>query len=563
MKRNQFFFLGTMLSLFLFAMLSASAAHAQTTCPTGFEWQRMSGVGCVQSNCMEISNAKYSYTKSCICQDGYKPCNEPVDYTGFDQSLCGPNCPYSSLVACVPPDATCPNEAPAPDLTAEPELIIPDSPASPPANGDSYPSDEDANFDEFMQILEEFVTGGHTHPATSGQEAAGSMAATTLLTAWVLTQLFSGGDLGGILSGLFGSRPGGTPSGPPSGSPAQAQMSPPPGLSTSGQTSSPPPQTPAGQTPEAATVLNQPADQTVIPTVGAEASAPPPPASGHVGVSAPAEPPPPRITDPTKFQQALQDKYQQILQDKVKDNYYVRNPDFIQKVWNNFPIFSSMYDSLAGLKGGQCGEFADWGQQWIKPWAEQAFGPGVVVDQIWIGESSSRYPEGFSGAADALIQANHTANRITLPNGDSYVVDFWDGMIKQRSGNADSIKDIKVVKESEWINKWRDQIETAGDPADICNLNRYQDDFRRHIASYDAKHPSLASASTPERYQENKELIERAIDDWMQNANFPPEIKQTIVQNWRKNGGGWGMYRPDPPLDPASSVIETYFDLTN
>ncbi|MEJ2759879.1 MAG: hypothetical protein P8046_15485, partial [Anaerolineales bacterium] len=337
---------------------------------------------------------------------------------------------------------------------------------------------------------------------------------------------------------------------------AQAQMSPPPNLSTSGHTGSQP--APGQSASSVATVLNQPPNK---PAPAATVLNPP--AGKPADSGATQKTPSPILTDPTKFQQAIQDKYQDILKDKVKENYYVRNPDFIHKVWNNFPIFSSVYDSLADLKGGQCGEFANWGQQWITPWAEQTFGPGVIVDQIWIGESSSRYPEGLIGAADALIQANHTANRITLPNGDSYVVDFWDGMITQRDGSPESIQNIQVVKESDWIIKWRDQIETTGDPADICNLNKFQESLRQHIASFDAKHPSMASAGSPERWQENNELVERAINDWMQTSNFPPEIKQTVVQNWRKNGGMWGIYRPDPPLDPASAVFDSYYQLTD
>lgn len=516
------------------AIFTASVAHAQTTCPPGFDWQRMSGVGCVQSNCGEIANAKYSYTQACICQDGYKACYETIDYSGFDQTLCGPNCPFSTLISCVPQDAACPNEEPVIDLTAEPEITILPSQQNPIIETPPSSSTEDEDFEDFISILEEFVTGGNTQEATSGQEAAGGMTATALLTAWVLINLLSGGNLGDILSNLVGSA-----GNAPSGGPAQAQVSGLPNLSASGQSSQQTAQSAGDLAGSAATPIKSPPAQ-----------------------AATQKAPPQIITDPTKFQQAITDKYQQILQDKVKENYYVRNPDFIHKAWNNFPIISTVIESVRDLKGGQCAEFAEWGQGWIRPWAEQTFGPGVIVDSIWIGESSSRYPEGFSGAADALIQANHTANRITLPNGDSYIVDFWDGMIKQRDGSPESIKNIEVLSESDWIIKWRDQIETDGDPADICNLNPSQESLRQHIASFDAKHPSLAAAGSAEGFQENNALVDRAIQDWMENSSIPPEIKQTVVRNWRKNGSIWGMYRQDPPLDPASSIFEAYYEIT-
>ena len=79
-------------------------------CPQDFEWQRMSGVGCVQKleNC-EGAKGSWSYTQACICRDK-KGCFEPVDYEKFDKTLCGNFCPYSKLIACVDPGTPCPNE---------------------------------------------------------------------------------------------------------------------------------------------------------------------------------------------------------------------------------------------------------------------------------------------------------------------------------------------------------------------------------------------------------------------------------------------------------------------
>ncbi|PLX27900.1 hypothetical protein C0583_01525 [Candidatus Parcubacteria bacterium] len=73
-------------------------------CRPGYEWQRMSGVGCVQSDCRE-TGAHYSYTKACICGlvdpkpgDKTKSCARPSNY------LACPSCVF----ACVDPDAECP-----------------------------------------------------------------------------------------------------------------------------------------------------------------------------------------------------------------------------------------------------------------------------------------------------------------------------------------------------------------------------------------------------------------------------------------------------------------------
>ncbi|MEJ2759065.1 MAG: hypothetical protein P8046_11340, partial [Anaerolineales bacterium] len=235
MRRNQLLILGATLIMFLSAFFAAQSAQAQEPiCPPGFAWQRMSGVGCVQNNCLEIADAKYSYTQACICLDGYKGCYQQVDYSGFDQSQCGPNCPVSELTSCVAPDAACPNESPAVDLTAAPEITIAPTQQSPTfIENTPSPPGEESDFNDFIAILEEMVTGGNTSPASNGQEAAGGMAATTLLTAWILINLLtSGGSIQDILADLLGL---GTRH-PPSGSQAQAQMSPPPNLSTSGHT---------------------------------------------------------------------------------------------------------------------------------------------------------------------------------------------------------------------------------------------------------------------------------------------------------------------------------------
>jgi len=73
-------------------------------CKAGYEWQRMSGVGCVQKDCV-AAGGHYSYTKACICsfvdpQPGAKTkaCMRPSNY------IACPSCVY----ACVGPDSDCP-----------------------------------------------------------------------------------------------------------------------------------------------------------------------------------------------------------------------------------------------------------------------------------------------------------------------------------------------------------------------------------------------------------------------------------------------------------------------
>jgi hypothetical protein len=527
---HRFQYLGIVIILFLAALATSRAGAQEPACPPGFDWQRMSGVGCVQSDCFDIPNAKLSYTSACICQDGYKDCSEPVDYEGFDRSLCGPNCPSSTLVACVPLDAPCPGEESS--LTSGGGSKSDEETDDSRSRDEDFSSDSGDGFEEFVEILEELVTGTN-RPSTGseGQQAAGAVTATGLLTAWVLINLLSGTDLSSLLGQLFG---GGSPGGP--GGVQAAQTPPLSGIGAVGVPSS----LSAAQTPGTG--------------AGQTATGKPAPQGPTQGGPIPQG----------EWVEALGDKFQETVKEAVKDGWYVRNPTWYQQIWNNFPISSTLIETLRGLKGGQCGEMAANGQKWIQKWAEQTYGPGVVVDQIWIGESSSRYPEGFSGAADALYQDNHVANRVILPNGDSYVIDFWDGIIQFRDHGDAAIQNIKPVPENEWIHKWRGAIETSGDPADICNLNSLQESLRAHVASFDARHPSFAAASSTENYLENQRLVDQAIQDWRNsNPNLSPEIKDTIINNWRKNGSMWGMHRPDPPLDPASAVAEAYYSVSS
>jgi len=79
-------------------------------CPPGFEWQRMSGVGCVQKDCVS-KGGSYGYTQNCFCRED-KSCYEAVNYSQFDGNNCKPFCPYSRLIGCVEPGEKCSNEKP-------------------------------------------------------------------------------------------------------------------------------------------------------------------------------------------------------------------------------------------------------------------------------------------------------------------------------------------------------------------------------------------------------------------------------------------------------------------
>ncbi|MCB8962313.1 MAG: hypothetical protein H6651_18525 [Ardenticatenales bacterium] len=210
----------TSLLVGLVLLLSPQTIKAQEPeCPDGFHWERLSGVGCVQTDCMDIANAHYSYTKSCICNDGFQACYEPIDVTGIN---CGPNCPFSILVACVPPESTCPNELPAATEIEEPagadneepanetmdleNTAQPDEDVGPaeerppmllPEQQADTPSPEvdiviNPDLAGLVQTLTEFLAGQGINSPTPGQAASAGTALAALLGSWVLIQMLSG-----------------------------------------------------------------------------------------------------------------------------------------------------------------------------------------------------------------------------------------------------------------------------------------------------------------------------------------------------------------------------------
>ena len=163
----------------LFALGWAQDVRAQDegpVCPPGFEWQRMSGVGCVQVDCAE-AGGRYSYTSACICDDGLKACTEEVDYSNFDQESCGIFCPGSRVVACVAADDLCPGEEP-------PEVVIPTEPpleiAPPPIEREPEPAG--------LGPVEHFIIGGEYEPPDPLRAAAAAAASTLMLSGWALLQ---------------------------------------------------------------------------------------------------------------------------------------------------------------------------------------------------------------------------------------------------------------------------------------------------------------------------------------------------------------------------------------
>jgi hypothetical protein len=84
---------------FIILALACTVSSAPPECPKGFEFIPNSGVGCVQTNCFDRGGV-WSSTQACICPPGKTMARQPVDYSGFNHTKCGPFCPVYELLAC-------------------------------------------------------------------------------------------------------------------------------------------------------------------------------------------------------------------------------------------------------------------------------------------------------------------------------------------------------------------------------------------------------------------------------------------------------------------------------
>lgn len=98
---------GAAIAFFLSFFSGNGAQAAIDDCASGYKFDRMSGVGCVQANCNDIKNAHYSYEGHCICgssgsiNENPKDPNKECAYSNENKAC--PGCVY----ACVHLDEKC------------------------------------------------------------------------------------------------------------------------------------------------------------------------------------------------------------------------------------------------------------------------------------------------------------------------------------------------------------------------------------------------------------------------------------------------------------------------
>jgi hypothetical protein len=515
-----------------------TAAQDGPQCPPGFHFERMSGVGCVQDNCTSITGARYSYTGTCICGDEYKGCYGPIIAPDYDSALCFPFCPASQLLSCVSPDAACPELAPP----------VENPPAEQPAAGEegtglpAMPAEVEA----LLRDLEEFLTG-EGHPISAGRSAAAAAAASALLTAWVIANLVGGARLDDLLQAVRRWLGGGQPDAgaSPAHKPSLAS-----GGALPGSGGKPPEEKVAGARPILPLQPLQPGKTPPVetskpaqpPTVKLNATPPVAPPPGNIPPAAPGAQDQPALAVTPEQLKLLEDRFRQTVDNAIQNDRYVTNRSLVEKAWNELP--GRLTDWMRGRTGGSCGDFSKWGMEWIKPHAEEIFGRGVVVDEIIISESSSHRPQVLIYDPiewlDARITANHAATRVILPNGESYVLDYWQavgdrqrGLYEKGSeiaydqlfGGQRPYPEVRLIPEKEWIQRWAPRIGDPSDPAEVQNLHYAQGELREYL--------------------DNSRSEEEAFDRFRRarNPGVPPHQIETIINSYKKGGVWWGSKR--------------------
>ncbi len=193
----------------------------------------------------------------------------------------------------------------------------------------------------------------------------------------------------------------------------------------------------------------------------------------------------------------LKEKMQQILKEKNDEGYFVRNPNGIKKVMWNLPYVSKNIEKLMGYKGGQCGEFAEYGIKWSDEYLKDIVGKDAVTSIIVLEKYIYDNP-----------LRNHASTVIIMGNGERYVLDYWESI---KTGVP------SISKESEWIAKWKDHM-WGGD----CRI-------------YERGPLEMQLKTSMEKLGQAKE--EQIFDLFRKQAAKDGKSSQAevIIKSWRKN----------------------------
>ena len=107
---------------------------------------------------------------------------------------------------------------------------------------------------------------------------------------------------------------------------------------------------------------------------------------------------PPRLDATVEWEAS--ELFGEIVRERLDDGYSVRNPNLVAKAWNNLTNWD-------WSRGGQCGDFAEWGVTWSRDVMTEHLGEGTLVDVVTVESRSSANPQGIADSIHARFVPNH------------------------------------------------------------------------------------------------------------------------------------------------------------
>ena len=132
---------------------------------------------------------------------------------------------------------------------------------------------------------------------------------------------------------------------------------------------------------------------------------------------------------------------------------------------------------------------------------------GVELVASLRDDLGKRRGTGFVDWTDAVYRDNHIANRITFPNGERYVIDYWESAA---SGKPE------VIPEKEWVQKWQKKL--AYDA--VVQQSDQMDQRKSFIDNYKQSRGNTLQAE------------HQALQDY-QKAHPGERTVETLARSWR------------------------------
>jgi hypothetical protein len=96
------------------------------------------------------------------------------------------------------------------------------------------------------------------------------------------------------------------------------------------------------------------------------------------------------------------------------------------------------------------------GEEWMRPYVEQTFGAGAIVDTLSLDSNAWGLELGLEKVYGVRFPANHAATRVILPDGRRYIMDFWDQIGRSQGTPA------RLIPEDAWTQQWRGELLGGG-----------------------------------------------------------------------------------------------------